>query len=182
MTIACGNTTVVVADDHPVVRAGLAALLEGAEGIDVLGMAANGRDACELAVRLKPHVVLMDLSMPVCDGVEATRCILSARPDVRVVVLTSFADGRRVAQAIAAGAAGYLLKGCEGEEIVAAVRLAAAGGAPMDPRAAAALDDTRGLADLTSGKVRCQRFAFWRRRISGSQTADPSSGSDRFTC
>jgi DNA-binding NarL/FixJ family response regulator len=169
MTIASGNTTVVLADDHPVVRAGLAALLESAEGIEVLGMAADGREACELTIRLKPHVVLMDLSMPVRDGVAATRSIVSALPDVRVVVLTSFADGQRVAQAIAAGAAGYLLKGCDGDEIVAAIRLAAAGGAPMDPRAAAALENAQGRSDLTSNKVIRQRFSFWRRRISGSQ-------------
>ena len=163
MTMASDKTTVVVADDHPIVRAGLAALLESAKGIEVLGMAANGREACELTNRLRPRVVLMDLSMPVRDGVEATRCILGAQPDVRVVVLTSFADGRRVAQAIAAGAAGYLLKGCEGAEIVAAVRLAAAGGAPMDPRAAAALADARDVTDLPSIKVPRQRFSLWRR-------------------
>jgi len=134
-----GLTTVLLVDDHALVRAGLAALLGGAERIEVVGQAADGERAVELACRLRPDVVLMDLSMPVLDGVAATRSILAALPGTRVVVLSSFADRRRVCEAIAAGAVGYLIKDCDPHDIIAAVRSAHRGNAPIDPRVAGAL-------------------------------------------
>jgi DNA-binding NarL/FixJ family response regulator len=132
-------TRVLLVDDHRLVRAGLAALLAGTDGIDVVGEAADGRQAVELAGELLPDVVLMDLSMPVLDGVEATRQILERAPSTHVVVLTSFADHHRVSEAVAAGAVGYLLKDCDPRDVVAAVRSAAEGNAPIDPRVARAL-------------------------------------------
>jgi DNA-binding NarL/FixJ family response regulator len=132
-------TSVLLVDDHRLVRAGLVALLAGTEDIEVVGEAADGRQAVELAAQLRPHVVLMDLSMPVLDGVAATREIVAASPDTHVVVLTSFADHHRVTDAVAAGAVGYLLKDCDPRDVVTAVRSAAVGNAPIDPRVARAL-------------------------------------------
>jgi DNA-binding NarL/FixJ family response regulator len=132
-------TSVLLVDDHRLVRAGLAALLAATEDIEVVGEAADGRQAIELAARLRPTVVLMDLSMPVLDGVAATREIVAASPGTHVVVLTSFADHHRVTDAVAAGAVGYLLKDCDPRDVVSAVRDAADGNAPIDPRVARAL-------------------------------------------
>jgi len=131
--------TVLLADDHHLVRSGLAGLVDAAEGMRVVGQAADGAAAVALAAELAPDVILMDLSMPGTDGVEATRQVLAVRPGTRVVVLTSFSDHDRVSAAVGAGAVGYLLKDCEPEELVAAVRSAAQGYAPLDPRVAGAL-------------------------------------------
>jgi DNA-binding NarL/FixJ family response regulator len=105
----------------------------------VVGEAEDGAQALELAAATGPAVVLMDLSMPVLDGVAATRQLLTDRPDVRVVVLTSFSDRDRVRDALSAGAIGYVLKDCTPEELLSAVRAAALGHAPLDPRVAGAL-------------------------------------------
>jgi DNA-binding NarL/FixJ family response regulator len=120
-------TTVLVVDDHALVRAGLVALLRNADRIEVVGAAADGREGVELATRLEPDVILMDLSMPVLDGLSATRLIRESSPSSRVVVLTSFADPQHRSDAIAAGAVGYLQKGCESGDIITAVRSAAGG-------------------------------------------------------
>ena len=132
-------TRVLLVDDHPLVRAGLAALLGGAEHMEVVAQAGDGMEAVELAARLRPDVVLMDVSMPVLDGVAATRRIVREVPGTRVVMLTSFTDRRRVADAMSAGAAGYLVKDCDPHDIIAAIRSAARGEAPVDPRVAGAL-------------------------------------------
>jgi len=126
-------TRVLLVDDHALVRAGLAALLGSAERIEVVGAAADGREGVDLAVQLQPDVVLMDLSMPVMDGLAATRLIRQALPSSQVVVLTSFADHHRGVQALAAGAVAYLLKDCDPTDIIAAVRAAAGGRAPLTP-------------------------------------------------
>jgi DNA-binding NarL/FixJ family response regulator len=130
---------VLVVDDHRLVRAGLITLLEAAGDIEVAGEAADGRQALEAARAVAPDVVLMDLSMPVLDGVAATRLLLQERPQARVVALTSFSDRQRVNDVLAAGAIGYLLKDSRPDELLAAVRSAAEGHAPLDPRVAAAL-------------------------------------------
>lgn len=132
-------TTVLLVDDHRMVRTGLAALLQTADGIEVVGQAADGEEAVELAVQVRPDVVLMDLSMPVVDGVEATRRVLAELPETKIVVLTSFSDRERVAEALQAGAVGYLLKDCEPDELRNAIRSAAAGHVPLDPRVARVL-------------------------------------------
>lgn len=132
-------TTVLLADDHSLVRAGLAALLASAPGLRVVGEAADGAQAVELTDSLRPDVVLMDLSMPVMDGVAATREVMRRRPGAAVVVLTSFSDHERVTEALQAGAVGYLLKDCDPRDLVAAVRSAARGESPLDPRVARVL-------------------------------------------
>jgi len=138
---------VVLVDDHALVRAGLAALLEAAGGIDVVGEAADGEQAVELVRSTLPDVVLMDLSMPVLDGVGATRALLAEHPETQVLVLTSFSDRDRVRDALAAGAIGYLLKDSAPADVVAGVRAAAAQGSPIDPRVARTLlTDGRGPA------------------------------------
>ncbi len=132
-------TTVLLVDDHPLVRAGLATLIATTDDLDVVGEAGGGEQAVTMAGTLEPDVVLMDLSMPGMDGVEATRRILEAHPQIHVVVLTSFADQRRVSEALAAGAVGYLLKDSDARDLLAAIRSAALGNAPLDPRVARAL-------------------------------------------
>jgi DNA-binding NarL/FixJ family response regulator len=134
---------VVVADDHAVVRSGLEQLLATAADIELVATAGNGREAAEVVGRERPDVVLMDLSMPEVDGVEATRRIIAADPDARVVVLTSFADDRHISEALQAGAIGYVLKHAEPDELLGAIRAAAAGDAPLDPKAARVLLNSR---------------------------------------
>ncbi len=132
-------TRVLLVDDHQLVRAGLAALIDAADDLEVVGTAADGVEALEVAGRTSPDVVLMDLSMPNMDGVTATRALLAESPDMAVVVLTSFADRARVDEALAAGAVGYLLKDSDPRDLVAGIRAAAAGHAPLDPRVARGL-------------------------------------------
>jgi DNA-binding NarL/FixJ family response regulator len=141
---------VVIADDHAVVRRGLDQLLSTAGDIELVGSAANGAEAVEVVASTVPDVVLMDLSMPEVDGVEATRRITADRPEVRVVVLTSFADDRHIADALGAGAIGYVLKHAEPDEVIGAVRAAAAGDAPLDPKAARVLLESRRRPDRSA--------------------------------
>jgi DNA-binding NarL/FixJ family response regulator len=131
--------TVMLVDDHQLVRAGLAALLDAADDLDVVAEAADGLEALELARVHLPAVVQMDLSMPIMDGVQATRQLMTELPETYVVVLTSFADRDRVAEALSSGAIGYLLKDCDPHELLSAVRAAAKGLTPLDPRVAGAL-------------------------------------------
>lgn len=144
---------VLVADDHQLVRAGLQSLLDGVEDMTVVGAAADGAEAVDLVAETKPDVVLMDLSMPGVDGVEATRRILGGHPDTAVVVLTSYADRDRILDALDAGAIGYLLKDAEPAELLQGIRSAARGESPLDPRAArtvlGARRERRALGDLT---------------------------------
>ena len=126
-------------DDHHLVRAGLITLLDAAAGIHVAGEAADGQQAVEVAAATAPDVVLMDLSMPVMDGVAATRQLLAELPGTRVVALTSFSDRQRVTDILTAGATGYVLKDARPDDLLAAVRAAADGHVPLDPRVAAAL-------------------------------------------
>jgi DNA-binding NarL/FixJ family response regulator len=130
---------VLLVDDHPLVRTGLSTLLTAAADITVVGEAADGAQAVRLNADDPADVVLMDLSMPVLDGVAATRLLRADQPDTRVVVLSSFSDSARVRDAIAAGAVGYVLKDSSPDELLAAVRAAAAGHAPLDARVAGAL-------------------------------------------
>lgn len=129
----------MLVDDHHLVRVGLAALLDADPDLEVVAEAADGQLAVELARRVRPDLVLMDLSMPVLNGAEATRGILADRPETKVVILTSFSERERVADALQAGAVGYLLKDSEPTQLVAALHAAAAGHAPLDPRVARAL-------------------------------------------
>lgn len=128
---------VLVADDHPAFRRGLELMLLEVDDLEVVGMAETGTRAVELAGSLSPDVVLMDLRMPDLDGIEATRRITRAAGGAAVVVLTMFEDDDSVFAAMRAGARGYLLKGADQDEIVRAVRAAAAGEAIFGPEIAA---------------------------------------------
>ena len=130
---------VVIADDHAVVRHGLKQLLESAAGIEVLATARDGAEAVELAAEHRPQVVLMDLSMPLVDGAEATSRIVGADPSTQVVILTSFSDREQIMSALDAGAIGYLLKDAEPTDLVEGIRAAARGESPLDPKAARAM-------------------------------------------
>jgi DNA-binding NarL/FixJ family response regulator len=134
---------VLVVDDHELVRHGLAMLLGGAEDVDLVGLATDGAEALTLVEEHHPDVVLMDLSMPGMDGVEATRRISTNHPSSTVVVLSSFSERRTVLEAIDAGAAGYLLKDGGMDDILRAVRAAAQGESPLAPRAAQAILSAR---------------------------------------
>jgi DNA-binding NarL/FixJ family response regulator len=151
---------VLVVDDHAVVRRGLAAYLESADGIEAVAEAANGRDALVQLRRLAtenrlPRVVLMDVLMPEMDGISAIGEILASYPEVRVVMLTSFGEVERVYAALQAGAAGYLLKDADPDEVAAAIRAAARGEVHLDPAVAGRLtrqlvSPPTGLASLTA--------------------------------
>jgi DNA-binding NarL/FixJ family response regulator len=120
----------LIADDHPVVRDGLSGIFGGAEDFEVVGLASDGEEAVELATRLKPDVVLMDLRMPRMDGVTAIRRLA---PSQRILVLTTFDADTDVLPAIEAGATGYLLKDAPRSELYRAVRAAARGEAVLSP-------------------------------------------------
>lgn len=130
---------VLIVDDHAMVRDGLELLLDRFGSVACVGAAANGAEAVAMAAALAPDVVLMDLSMPVMDGVEATRRIVTAHPGIAVLVLTTFADDRHVIAAVDAGAVGYLLKDSGPDQILAGVEAAARGESPLDPKVAGAL-------------------------------------------
>ncbi|RME84462.1 MAG: DNA-binding response regulator [Caldilineae bacterium] len=125
-------TRILIADDHPVFRFGLRTLLQGEPDMEVVGEATTGSEAVDMAVELRPDVVLMDLNMPEINGIEATRRILAENPDIAVLVITMF-DDDTVFAAMRAGARGYLLKGAEGEETLRAVRAVAHGEAIFSP-------------------------------------------------
>jgi len=125
---------VLIADDQALVRAGLASILGSEPGIEVIGEAADGEEAVARAERLGPDVVLMDIRMPVCDGIEATRRLLAARPPgPRVLILTTFGDDEYVYAALTAGASGFLLKNAPPEQLIDAIRVLAAGEALLAP-------------------------------------------------
>jgi two-component system, NarL family, response regulator LiaR len=130
---------VLIVDDHAVVREGLRTFLELQDGIEVAGEAVDGQDAIREAESLRPDVVLMDLVMPNLDGVGAMRELRQRVPGARVIVLTSFLDDERLLPAVRAGAAGYLLKNVQPQELARAIRTAAAGEALLDPAVAARL-------------------------------------------
>lgn len=133
------QVTVVLVDDHDVVRRGLRSFLETEPGLQVVGEAGNGADAVALVQELVPDVVLMDLVMPGMDGIEATRRVRQVSPQTRVVVLTSYGDDAKVFPAIQAGALSYLLKTARADEVAAAVRAAGRGEAVIDPGVATRL-------------------------------------------
>lgn len=130
---------VLIADDHPVVRQGLASFLDLQPDIELVGQAADGGEAVDKAIDLTPDVVLMDLAMPVIDGIEAIRRIRSACPTTKVIALTSFSDEGRLFAAVKAGAAGYLLKDTDPSDIVKGIRMVSVGEALISPAAAAKL-------------------------------------------
>jgi DNA-binding NarL/FixJ family response regulator len=143
--------SVLIADDHGVVRDGLAGVIAAQPDLEVVATVENGAQAVEWCRSSAPNVVLMDLEMPVLDGIEATRIIREERPGTAVLVLTSFSDVRRITAALDVGAAGYLLKDTSAEDVVRGIRAAAAGGAPLDPQAARLLLEAKAAPDPLEG-------------------------------
>lgn len=130
---------VVIVDDHPMVREGLAAYLRVRKDIELVGQAASGEEAVGLCQRLQPDIVLMDVVMPGMDGLSATRQILQVCPAAQVIALTSFYDRKSVKGALEAGAIGYLVKDISGPDLADAIKEARAGRPPLAPEAAKAL-------------------------------------------
>lgn len=137
MTKAERRVTVVIADDHVLVRKGTKQLLEEHPGLSVVGEASDGREAIEVANRLKPDVVLMDIAMPGTNGIEATRRIKETSPSTSVLVLTAYDDEQYIYALLDAGAAGYLLKNVSGEELARSVYAVAEGESVLHPAVAA---------------------------------------------
>jgi DNA-binding NarL/FixJ family response regulator len=127
------NTTVLLVDDHTIVRQGLKALLSSEKNITIVGEAQTGREAVDLAAQLRPSVVIMDLAMPRLNGAEATRQILKGVPSAKIIVLSTYGDDEHVQQALAAGAAAYLLKQTAAEDVVDAIREVSKGNAYFSP-------------------------------------------------
>ncbi len=145
--------TVVLVDDHALLRRGLEQLLQADQGIDVVGSAGDGAEALAVVEATHPDVVLMDLQMPGLDGVAATRNIMAALPETRVVVLTSFSDSGRIIAALDVGAVGYLLKDTEPDDLLSGIRAAARGESPLHPRAARELLSARMATGGSVGPV-----------------------------
>jgi DNA-binding NarL/FixJ family response regulator len=142
---------VLLADDHGVIRDGLGRLIGALEDVELVGTAADGAEAVTRAQDLTPDVVLMDLDMPVLDGIEATRRIVRKRPGQAVLVLTAFSDRQRILGALEAGACGYLLKDAASEDVAEGIRAAARGESPLDPRAARTVLSARAEPDPLGG-------------------------------
>jgi two-component system, NarL family, response regulator LiaR len=130
---------VILVDDHNVVRSGLATFLKAYEDLDLVGEAKNGLEAVNLCQSAMPDVILMDLMMPVMDGIAATRAIIAAHPEAKIIAMTSFDEANLVHDVLAAGAIGYLLKNITADELVRAIRDAVSGKATLSPEAARVL-------------------------------------------
>ena len=139
---------IVIADDHPLFRSGLVQMLDAPPDLVVVGNATNGREAVELCRRLRPDLVLMDIGMPVMDGLEATRAIKAEVPKTSVLMLTAHADHRLLLEAVMAGAAGYILKACHPNHLLDAVRRVLSGGTPLDQELAMQL-----IRELVGGQT-----------------------------
>src|SRR2546421_9805178 len=142
--------SVLLADDHIVVRQGLRALLAAEDDIEIVGEADNGRQAVQLAKKLLPDVVVMDIAMPVLNGLEATRQITRAIPSTKVLILSSYSDDEYVQQLTEAGAAGYLVKQTAATDLLKAIREAYRGNAYFSPAIAKRLRDQ--CRDLGGGQ------------------------------
>jgi len=139
------NIRILIADDHHVVRRGLVFFLKTQKGLDIVGEAANGKEAVELAKSLKPDMILMDLVMPEMDGIEATRIIKQACPQIKIMMLTSFSDQDHVIPALEAGASGFQLKDIQPDELVISIKKVMSGENQLHPQATSQL-----LANLSN--------------------------------
>jgi two-component system response regulator NreC len=140
------RTKVLLVDDHAMIRSALRALVAGEADVEVVGEAAGGRDAARMARELSPGVVVMDLSMPDVNGIDATRQVLAACPGVRVIAFSAHLDRKLLDDAFAAGAAGYVLKDMAHEELVEAIRAVATGKVYVSPRVKRELGELPGGA------------------------------------
>ncbi|MEH7500912.1 response regulator transcription factor [Neobacillus drentensis] len=136
---------VLIADDHHVVRRGLVFFLQTQKGLEIIGEAANGKEAVELAKLLKPDIILMDLVMPEMDGIQATKIIKREQPDIKIMMLTSFSDQDHVIPALEAGASGFQLKDIQPDELVSSIKKIIGGENQLHPKATSHL-----LANLSN--------------------------------
>lgn len=160
---------VLLAEDHAVVREGTREILERDPGIIVVGEAADGAEVVALAARLAPDVVLLDLSLPVMNGIEATRAIRSVEPAPRVLILSAYDDEDYVVAAIEAGANGYLLKSAHARDVIAAIRAVASGQVVLHPRVARHLM-TRGTDNAAREMLTDREIAVLRLAARGNRT------------
>src|SRR5882672_8409282 len=156
------NITIMLVDDHTIVRQGLKALLLGETDITIIGEAQTGREAVAMAAQLHPRIVIMDLAMPRLNGAEATRQILKAAPSTKIIVLSTYGDDEHVQQALAAGAAAYLLKQTAAEDVVTAIREVQKGNAFFSPAIAKRLREQT-VHDQQNGEVRQQPIELTQR-------------------
>lgn len=127
---------VIIADDQSIIRSGLKLILEMEDDIEVLGLASNGNEAFDLAGELKPDVLLMDIRMPICDGVTATKKIVQKYPSVKIIILTTFLEDEYIFEALKYGAKGYLLKDVESDKLAESIRAVVCGGVLIHPKVA----------------------------------------------
>ena len=141
---AMKRTRILLVDDHAVVRQGFKMILDAQSDMEIVGEAANGRDAVELAAQLRPDIVVMDVAMPELNGIEATRRVIAADPHIRVIALSMHKDSVYVREILRAGARGYLLKDSGADDLVKAIRAVAGGESYLSPAVSnAVLDDYR---------------------------------------
>ncbi len=158
-----GPIRILIADDHAILRQGLAQIFAAEPDMAVVGQAANGREAVQKALALKPDVVLMDIHMPVLDGVEATRRITASLPEVGLIILTMYRQDRYVFEAIKAGARGYLVKDIDADELLQAIRAVARGETLMDANVASRLLDE--FDHLRGGRARGEFLDLTEREV-----------------
>ena len=164
--------TILTADDHPLIRDGLAAVLRAESGLHVVAEAANGEEAIEAYARLRPDIVLMDLRMPVMDGLTAARAILADDPNARIIVLTTYDGDEDIHRALAAGARGYLLKDMMRTDLVGVIRAVHRGQRGIPAPIAARLAEHTPRIGLTPRELRCSASS-----RTGSATRTLRSGS-----
>ena len=158
---------ILLADDHVLVRAGLSQLLDAQADIEVVGVACDGQEALEMARELCPDVVLMDLQMPIVDGITAIGELTVEMPEISVIALTTFQEPQQVTAALAAGARGYLVKDVEPEVLVAGIRAVVNGGAPLSPSVAAQLLRSAASQPTMVGSVTQRERQILRLIVSG---------------
>jgi DNA-binding NarL/FixJ family response regulator len=155
-------TTVVIAEDHVLVREGTRQILSGEDDLSVVGEASRGDEAVQVVLRLRPTVVLMDMRMPGLNGIEATRQILAQAPDTKVVIVSAHEDEDYVREALSAGAVGYILKTAPARELVEGVRAVAAGSLVLSPSLSRRLTQSRGDPARASDRLSARELAVLR--------------------